>query len=254
MSSNTSFKTRWNDASEANVAYSRLSVSALLSAFFGMGTFLVYFTPGFFFLGVIAVLLSLYALWTIRNSEGILTGTSLAYIGLCSAVIALVSVAVFWAAYQYGIRREADQFYRLWFAAVQQGDIPKAKDFQIIYANRPQMANAEEWWKKQYEEKYSHRAVHQYVENKLIRVLMALGDKATVSYYKTLSVNSERESDTVVSVYAVTFPAESGTETFFVRVKGCRSFPSTSSDFNDAGWSIEDTPEFYLPEELKNKP
>ena len=177
----SNLKAHWNDVSDDGAAYTRLSVSALLAAFFGIGTFLVYYTPGFFFLGVIAVLLSLFALWAIRQAGGILTGTTFAYIGLCSAVVALVSIAVFWSTYQYGIRRESDQFFRLWFAAVQQGDIPQAKDYQVMYAHRPQIADTEEWWKQQYANKYSHRAVHQYVENKLIRVLMALGNEAKVS-------------------------------------------------------------------------
>ena len=252
MSNDSIFKTSWNEASESEASYARPSVLAMLSAFFGLSTFLVYFTTEFFFLGIIALLLGLFALWTIRNAEGALTGTSLAYIGLCSAIVALVSVAVFWSAYQYGIRREADLFFRLWFAAVQQGDIPQAREYQALYASRSKAANAEEWWNAQYQEKYAHRAIHQYVENKLVRTLMALGGKAKVSYYKTLEVVSEREADTVVSVYAVTFSAEFGrTETFFVKMRGKRVYPSESQGSKAAGWRIDDLPTVYLPEEFK---
>jgi hypothetical protein len=250
MSGDTIFKTTWNDVSEGEVGYTRLSVSALLSALFGIGTFLVYFTPWFFFLGVIAILLGFFALWTIRSAEGILTGTSLAYVGLCCTVAAFVSVAVFWAAYQYGIRQEADQFFHLWFAAVQQGDIPRAKEYRAMYLHRSKAADADEWWQEQYRDKYAHRDIHRYVEDRLIRVLMALGDRAKVSYYKTLNLVSERDSDTIVAVYAVTFPAESGeTETFFVRIAGQRRHPSPSLDFKAAGWKIEGTPAFHLPDE-----
>ena len=252
MSSDSIFRKSWNDASETDVSYTRLSVSALLSVFFGLGTFLVYFTPWFFFLGIIAILLSLLALWAIRNADGGLTGTSLAYVGLCSATVALVSIAVFWAVYQRGIRQEADQFFRLWFVAVQQGNIPQAKEYQSIYAKRSKAENAKQWWKAQYENKYAHRAVHLYVEDKLVRTLMTLGDKAKVSYYKTLYERSEQEKDTVVSVYAVSFPAESGnTETFFVRISGKRIFPSDSQGFTAAGWHLEGSPAFYLPDEFK---
>ena len=252
MNSDSIFKTSWNDASEIDTSYTRLSVSALLSVFFGLGTFLVFFSPGFFFLGVIAILLSLLSLWAIRSADGGLTGTPLAYVGLCSATVALVSIAVFWATYQHGIRQEADQFFRLWFAAVQQGDIPQAKEYLSIYAQRSKAKNAETWWKAQYENKYAHRAIHMYVEDKLIRTLMALGDKATVSYYKTVYTRSEREKDTIVSIYAVTFPAESGNaETFFVRIGGKRIFPSESQGFTAAGWHLEGTPAFYLPDEFK---
>ena len=253
MSNDSIFKASWNDASESDSSYTRLSVSALLSVLFGLGTFLVYFTPWFFFLGVVAILLSLVALWTIHRAEGALTGTPLAYFGLCSAVVALVSVFLFWQTYQYGVRREADQFFRLWLTAVQQGNIPQAKEYQSIYTRRSNAANAEEWWQTQYREKYAHRAVHQFVENKLVRVLMALGNDAKISYYKTLSFHSNPESDTVSSVYAVTFPAESGeTATFFVRIHGTRLYPS-EPDFKNAGWRLEGTPTFYLPDEFKKE-
>jgi len=252
MSNDSIFKTQWNDASEAEISYTRLCVSALVSAFFGLGTFLVFFTPWFFFLGVIAILLGLFALWAIHNAEGLLTGKFLAYLGLCSATAALVAIAVFWGTYQYGVRREADQFFRLWFAAVLEGDVPRAKEYQSLYSNRSKATNADEWWKVQYEEKYAHRAIHLYVEDKLIRVLLALGDQAKVSYYKTESVVSEREHDTVVSIYAVTFPSEfGGAETFFVKVSGKRMYPPESTNFRAAGWRLDGAPAFYLPEEFK---
>ena len=250
MSSDTIFKTHWNDASEAEVTYTRLCVPALVSAFFGAGTFLVFFDTWFFFLGVIAILLGLFALWSIHSAEGLLTGKFFAYAGLCGAVAALVSVAVFWASYQYSVRQEADQFFRLWFVAILAGDVPRAKEYQGIYSNRSKAATAEEWWQAQYEEKYAHRAIHRYVEDKLIRVLIALGDQATVSYYKTERVVSERESDTVISIYAVTFPGEFGrTETFFVRISGKRMYPPESTNFRTAGWRLDGSPTLYLSKE-----
>ena len=258
MSSDSIFNTSWNDVSEGEVFHTRLSVSALVSAILGLGTFLIYISLWFFFLGVIAILLSLAALWIIRNSEGIVTGTAFAYIGLCSAIVALVSIGVFWSAYQYGIRKEADQFFRLWFVAALQGDIPRIMEYQSIYANRSRAADAEEWWKTQYENSFSHRTVYRFVkyeegEPNLVRVLMALGDNATVTYFKTSSVVSEEEADIVTSVYAVTFTAESGeTETFFVRISGRRSYPRDLPDFKTAGWQIVGTPAFYLPDEFQS--
>ena len=252
MSGNSIFKTTWNDASEEEVSYTRPCVPALLSALFGAGAFLTYFSPWFFFLGIIAILLGLAALWIIRDNDGTLTGMPLAYFGLCSGLVALVSVAVFWAAYQYGIRREADQFFRLWFAAVQQGDIPRAKGYQSIYPYRSRAASADEWWQQQYENRGAHRAVHTYIEDKLVRLLTALGGEAKVSYYKTLSVFSDRDNDTVTSVYAITLPGESGgTETFFVKIGGKRIYPAGSSEFHAAGWHIDTAPAFYLPDEFK---
>ena len=264
MSSESIFDKKWNDASEGEVSYTRPSVAAALSALFGLATFLVYFSNWFFFLGIIAILLGLYAFWAIRSGEGILTGTTLAYFGLCSAVVALVSVAVFWSAYQYGLRREADQFFRLWFATFQQADmprdeayqfiVPRLQEFQHLYPNRSAADSVEEWWQTRYENTFAHRALHQFVgcfddEPNLIRTLLALGNDATVSYYKTESVVVEGEQDTVTSVYAVTFPTKFGeTQTFFVRITGRRSFPRDLADFKTAGWVIVGTPVLYVPD------
>jgi len=251
MSSESIFDKKWNDATEGEVVYVRPSVASLVSALLGLGTFLVYISPWFFFLGVVAIVLSLCAFWAIRNADGILTGTPFAYVGLCSAVFALVSVTVFWQAYHYGLRQEADQFFRLWFAAVQEGDIPRLVEYGTIYSNRSRAADAEEWWRTQYENRFTHRAVHQFVENELIRVLLALSNTATITYYKTSEIISEPEKDTVITVYAVTFTAESGeTETFFVRITGQRSFPWEFADFKTAGWQVVGTPVFYFPETL----
>ena len=252
MNSDSIFDTNWNDASEEGIAYSRPAVSALVSAVLGLAAFLVFFSWLFFFIGVIAVLLSFFALWTIRNAEGILTGKVFAYTGLCTALTALTAVTVFWSAYHHGLRREAGQFFRMWFVAVQEGDIPRAKEYQSIYPYRSSAANAEEWWETQYAGRFSHRAVHQFVEDELIRVLMALGGKARVTYYKTLEITTGKEEDRVESVFAVTFPAESGrTETFFVRINGIRTYPYGLPDFKAAGWRIEEPPAFYLPDEFK---
>ena len=68
MSGDSILETNWNDVSEGEVSYSRSVVSALVSAFLGLSAFLVFFSPRFFFLGGIAILLSFFALWAIRNA------------------------------------------------------------------------------------------------------------------------------------------------------------------------------------------
>ena len=257
MSSDSIFKTSWNDASEGDIAYSRPSVAALLAALFGLSTFLVHISHWFFFLGIIALVLCFVAFWNIRNSEGLLTGKVFAYIGLCAAVVALVSVSVFWPVYQHGVRQEADQFFRLWFAAVKTGDIPRAMEYRSLYPFRSRAATADEWWQTQYSDRFSHREVHRYVEDELIRVLMALGNetyRTRITFHRTADIISAVESDTVTSIYAITFyRAELGTdETFFVRISGRRSFPRGLPEFTTAGWQIDNEmpPTFYFPEEF----
>jgi hypothetical protein len=241
----------WNDASEEDVLYTRLSVPALLAAVFGMASFLTFMTPWFFFLGVLGILLSFFAIRSIGKAEGSLTGLRFAQLGLCSSLVSLVAVAVLWPSYQYGVRLEADRFFRIWFDALQHNNIPLAKGLTSPYWERPASDKAEDWWKKQYENNFAHKSIHTYTENKLIRVLLALGDKANVSYYKTLSVTTGDEKDTVVTLYAVSYPNENGkTETFFVKMTAKREFPR--GDIKSAGWALEGIPTVTVPDELKS--
>jgi hypothetical protein len=244
------FSTTWNNASEEDVLYTRLSVPALLAAVFGTASFLVFMTPWFFFLSVFGILFSLVAIRSITKAEGGLTGLRFAQLGLCGSIISLTAVAVLWPSYQYGIRFEADRFFRIWFDALQHNNIPLAKGLTSPYWERPASDKPEEWWKNQYENNFSHKSIHTYTENQLIRVLLALGGKAKVSYYKTLSVTTSDDKDTVVTLYAVSFPNDNGkTETFFVKMTGKRSFPS--GDIKSAGWALEGMPTFVVPDELK---
>ncbi|MDR2440737.1 MAG: hypothetical protein LBE12_15350 [Planctomycetaceae bacterium] len=247
----TYFSTTWNDASEEDMLYTRLSIPALLAAIFGITSFLVFMTPWFFFLSVFGILLAFFAIGSIGRAEGGLTGLRFAQLGLCSSIVSLTAVVILWPSYQYGVRLEADRFFRIWFDALQHNNIPLAKGLASPYWERPASDKPEEWWKKQYENNFLHKSIHSYTENKLIRVLLALGGKAKVSYYKTLSVTTSDEQDTVVTLYAVSFPNNNNeTETFFVKMTGKRSFPN--GDIKSAGWTLEGMPTIIVPDELKS--
>jgi hypothetical protein len=244
------FSSTWNNASEEDVLYTRLSIPALLAAVFGVTSFLVFITSWFFFLSVFGILFSFIAIWSIHKAEGSLTGLRFAQFGLCSSIVSLTAVAILWPTYQYGVRLEADRFFRIWFEALRNDNIPLAKGLMSPYWERSASDKPEEWWKKQYENNFLHKSIHTYTENKLIRVLLALGDKAKVSYYKTLSVTTGNEKDMVVTLYAISFPNDNGkTETFFVKMIGKRSFPS--GDIKSAGWALERIPTLVVPDELK---
>lgn len=252
------FSTTWNDASEEDVAYTRFSISALLALFAGLLSFLIFFTPWFFFLSLLGVIFAMVAVVVIRRSEGAVTGFSTACVGLSLSIISLVAVAVLWPCYQYGVRKEADRFFRIWFQELAKENIPLAKGLTALYWERriPKETDVEKWWQEQYKEKFAHKSIHAYTDNKLIRVLLALKNEAKVTYYKTLSVVSDDGKDTVVAVYAVTYPVEGGerkgqSETFFVKMKGRREFPK--GDVKSAGWTLDGLPTFHVPEEFKNQ-
>lgn len=244
------FSTKWNDAAETDAAYSRMSVPAIVAFCFGLLSFLIFFSPWFGFLGALGFLFSLAAIVMIRRSEGSLHGRLFAQAGLVFSIVSLVAVTTLWPTYHYGVRREADRFFELWFQAMREGDIPFAKGLASPYWSRSRGEDPEKWWTDQYENRFTHRDIHNYVDNKLFRTMLALGKTAETSYYKTLSVESGDEKDTVVALYAVGYPGKDGKrETFFVRMKGERSFPD--GDVKSAGWSLSGYPEFVVPDEFK---
>lgn len=257
MSSGSLFSTTWNDASESDVSYSRVSVTALIALFFGLASFLVFMSVWFCFLGILGILLSLAAVGMIRRGDGTLTGLTPAYSGLCLSIVSLVAVSVLWPTYHYGVRKEADRFFRIWFEALRNDNIPMARGLASPYWERPNVPDPndeearKEWWTDNYENIHAHRSIHQYTDDKLVRILLALGEKATVTYYKTTAVTTDDDKDTVEALYAVSYPGEDGkTRTFFVRMTGNRRFPK--GDVKSAGWSLVKNPEFVLPEEFKN--
>ncbi len=249
------FSIHWEDpADDAEREYRSLSIPALLALACGLLTPLVFLSLWFLFLGILGILLSLVAILAVRRSEGMSTGGWMAQLGLSVSILSLVGVGVFWPYYQYTVRCEADRFFRTWFAALEKGDIPVAFSLQSpFWERRPDPKAAETWWNTLPDEKYRHRAVHEYVENKLIRTLIDLGDKADVSYYKTDAVRTIDGKDTVAIIYAVTCPVEgkdkgageetgteTGRETFFVRMQGKRQ--AKAKEKHVVGWNLEQIP------------
>lgn len=231
---------------------------AVVALFFGIASFLVFFTFWFFFVSLIGIILASAAIFMIGRSEGSLTGLLPAQFGLALSIISLVAVSIMWPSYQYGLRLEADRFFRIWLDTVIDPEIPLDKKVAVLrgltshYWARPSTEDVEKWWKDLYENKYAHRDIHQYVEDDVLRTLLALGDRAKISYYKNRAVSSESDKDIVVSRYAVTYQTESGTpETFFIEMTGERSFPA--SDVKSAGWKLAKSPALVVPEEFKSR-
>lgn len=249
-SSESLFSNTWNDASEMDAVYTKPSVLAIIAFLFGLASFLVFFSIWLVFFGILGILFSLIAVFVINRSDGVLSGLKIAQCGLAFSIISLIAVSSFWPAYHFSVRKEADRFFRIWFDALREENIPLAKGMSTAYWSRPSTENPEKWWKDHYENHFAHRDIHKYVENSLVRTLLALGDKARVSFYQTQGIYTADEKDTVVNIYAVSYPVVGGkTETFFVKMIGERMFPD--KDVKSAGWLLSKQPELIIPDELK---
>ena len=250
MDTNSIFSSTWNatPVSETDAAnYSQLSALALVAFCFGLASYFIFFTIWFGFLGILGTILGVLAVTHIRRSEGLLTGLAMAYLAIVLSMASLVSVSVMWPYYHYVVRQESDRFFRIWFTALEENNIPLARGMSSVYWERPSTENHEKWWNDHY--RLAHKDLHRYTENALIRTLLALGKSAKVTYYKTLEVSTDDAKDRVTAVYAVTYPgADEKPETFFVKIKGVRRFPS--GDVKSAGWQLEAMPEVFMPPEF----
>ncbi|MGL4942767.1 MAG: hypothetical protein ACRC46_06215 [Thermoguttaceae bacterium] len=235
----------WNDAaSEDEVKYAAWSVAAILSAICGAASFLTFINVWWSFFAVAAVLLACVSLASIARADGTLIGRRAALAGIALAIISSVAVSTFWVGYTALLRRDADQFARLWFNTVQDDNIPQIAAMTLPYWSRAEVGDHEEWWNRLTEksETSTHRAVHNIVDNKLIRTLIALRGKSTISLYRAEPVAFSPEKNIVPLIYAVTFRDENDQpKTFLVRIVPTQT-TSTVSAKKVSGWSLTPMP------------
>jgi hypothetical protein len=238
-----------------------VSVFALLALVFGVLSFLVYLTLWFTFISVLGIIFALCGVVSIYRSEGTLIGMFLARFGLCLSVVSLVSVSVFWVCYDYNLRYEANQFFGTWFKLVNQEDniknIPQLRTFLHPYWERQDVNAPEVWWKKQYENKYLHREIHGFIDNKTVRALLVLGGQMKIDLYKTDDVTISNEEQRVTNTYSVTYNDKhdnNSQKTFFVQISAKKTIQPKSQNHNKrVGWELESMPKFILPKEFSTK-
>ncbi|MDR3183191.1 MAG: DUF4190 domain-containing protein [Planctomycetaceae bacterium] len=246
--SDSVFTSKWNDASEIDTNYTRVSILAVVSLFCGIVSVLLFFSLWFTLFPVLALIFALFALWAIRNAEGGLTGKGFAYTAIALSVLSVVFVTVFWQTYIVILNRQSDRLFRDFFAAALDNDTQQMMDCFTLSTERKKL-DAETWWQERYAKNGTHYGLHNFADNKTVRTLAALGKKAKITYYRTPALAVGDENDTVVKYYAVTYTGAAGTpETFFVKMSGIRLYDKKAGAY---GWRISAYPEFIVPEEYK---
>jgi hypothetical protein len=263
MNKQQTWENNWNDNNDTNneIEYKQFSIISLIAFLFGLLSFLSFFTLWFTFICILGIIFSVVGIVLISRSDGVLTGLSFARLGLCLSIISLVAVSVFWTRYDYNLRYEADQFCQTWFDLFTQenniNNFPHIKNATATYWERQDINDPETWWKKQYENKYLHRDIHSTIDNKLIRILLALGNNMNISFYKTLNVTITREEEIVTNIYSITFNDKNDnntTKSFFIKINAERII-HTENNLNQkkkkSGWKLSNFPTFIVPDEHK---
>lgn len=213
------FETQWEPQSEeiAVAAYSRISVFAVVAIVFNLLSISVFLSPAFTIFSILAGICSLLAIWLIQKSDGAIFGMALAKTSFFLSVMTIVAVGVFWQYYHYTVRENAKQFAQMWLEAVKENNMPLALEMQKSHWSRYLPENPNDWWDAQIKQPRSHEILHATLKNQFLKTLILLGDKAEVSYYKTLGLVYDKTEYDLTLQYAITYPNESGEkETFFV--------------------------------------
>jgi len=262
------FDVKWNDAGELPTVkeYRTLCVPSLLSLLFGLLTPLVLAHWGFVFIPILALVLAFFALNLIARSDGMQFGKPFAWAAIFLSLGFITSYFSLWEAYKGRVIREAVVFGGSYFELLARAendpalDILSIRDMQSPYWQRS-AAPLEERWKALEKDMFSQEEMSSFAEDRLLRTLMALGDKAKVTFYKVKSYANDpgHNNDYVTLVYAVTYENDTGEkETFFIDLNVKRFCGEDATSVANqkkkmAGWGVQGMKGPVLPKEFERK-
>jgi hypothetical protein len=193
--------------------YQALSIPAVAALLLGIASPLAFLHPLLWTAPLLALGVSLYALYQIRRYAPGLTGRRAAQLGLALAVVCGTGAAVHAGIERVLTPREADRVARLWFGYVRSGDLYKAhqmtldsrtrlpfrEDLATTYAEIPKL-------KEQFDE---------FAATNLVRELRQLPPDARVTLKEIERHDAAGNHDRLQLLYTVAVP---GGESFQVSV------------------------------------
>ena len=233
----------------------------MLSLLCGIVSLTAFLYSNCIFIAIGGILLSLFAYFHVKRSQGALIGSKAALLGLSLSIIAFVGVTAMWSYYQYTVRTEANRFLRIWFDAVKAKNIRLVVEMRTPTWYRKLDSDLEDWWKSKltFKGEMDREGVDMFVSSlndPCMKTLWALGDQADISYYKTIHNSYYDSKDTVALLYAVTVAKPNNIndrETFFIKFGAERV--KNPNDKTQLGWATSGFPSLLkeLPEEFKGK-
>lgn len=207
-------------------SYRPMTGWAVVAAVLGVLSPLALFAPFLWVLPFGGVLASVAALRAISAVVPPMLGRRGALAGLALSLVFGVAGPVDWASYRWQIRREATQFAMQWFEMLRNREPHKA--FQLRLAAETRSPLDDSLWQVYYQGSDLWQMLEDFLADKTIRTLMALGDSATIRYYDTEAQEGQRQSDILDQSFAVTYAGQEGPTTFFVALRMERSRPKDS--------------------------
>lgn len=229
------------DPTDTLMQYRAVSLRALAALLLGIASPLAFVGPLLWLLPAIGVLAAVAALREIRGSGYALTGRTAAVAGLSLSLLCGTAAVTHQVAQRWWIRREAIDVSLAWFQFLLREQPHLAH--QITLRLEERLPPGEDPWAFYRGYASAADALRGFVQQPLIRTLLALQRTATVRYWSTEFQQhygrspSYSRRDQLTQVYAVTFGDARRRTTFFARLMLQRSVPRGSST---ARWQIID--------------
>lgn len=205
------------EAEEAQaVGYQAVSGLAVLGLVFGLLSPLALFSPAFWLAPLVGIAIGLLALDRIAQEAPALIGRKAAVAGLLLSVVFAAAAPTQWLTHRWLVRREAGVFAMAWFDMLRQHEPHKAHQLTDYPTSRRPLDDA--LWDYYTSDWPLCQEIRGYVEQPLVRTLLALGDRAEVRHYQTENQTVGVDGDLVCQVYAVTYQEHGAKKTFFVRM------------------------------------
>jgi hypothetical protein len=237
---------RLSAAPEADVAqYHAVSVLGVIGLVLGLLSPLAVLNPLLWLVPLAGIAAAALSLYRISRAGGALIGRKVAVWGLVLSLACGATAMTDWVCYRAMVRSEARQFAGLWFASLRDGKPEVA--FELTRPPTYRVPLDDKLSKTVLGDFESREAFRQYVADRTIATILALGPKARVRYYDTEGQETELHRETVTQTYAVTFDAPEGEKTFFVElVLGRLRSPETGQAY----WQLISTSGGVRPQAL----
>jgi len=230
-------------------AVSGLAVGSFLAGLLSPGAVL---WPLLWIAPPLGILLGVLALKRIADQPSELTGKRLALVGLALSVFFAAMVPTERLVYRQALARQAREFATIWFDCLRNDEPIKAYQLSLDPRHRLPMARLVD--EADVADSDARANLEEYVQDRTVRCLLALGDKARARHYATEQQEHFTDGEIVITVYAVTYQEGGRDKTFFIRLALRRyELPDgKSSDWQVAAASRARTPSPLCAPPLRN--
>ncbi len=222
---------------EACGQYRSVSGLAVIGLFLGLLSPLALTGPAAWLVAVAAIIICLAALWRIRQKAETMIGRKAAVVGLVLAVLFGATAVSQWFSHRWIIERQARGIATAWFDLLADDQPLKAHQLNLIPAERKPLdgplLHVYQRGPKRREE------LDKFLEEPLIRTILALGKKADIRFYKCGGIWGPPGKENVQEIYSISFDDEQGKrKTFFATVL-LRRFPADQAE--KINWVVADS-------------